>query len=134
MLTGVTGTAGFRGTFKGGVESAGFAPSGAAVASGVAVSGADTGFVAGVLFTIAEVTERRIPTKERPSEVKKKRAAQMAVNLLKKVTAPRPPNALVAAPPPRAAPIPASFPGCSKMTKIMNTQRKTCTIVTKVSM
>ncbi len=47
---------------------------------------------------------------------------------------PRPPNALVAAPPPRAAPMPASLPGCSRMTKIMNTQRMTCTIVKKVSM
>jgi hypothetical protein len=71
------------------------------------------------------VTELRTPTKERPSEVRKKSPAQIAVSLLRKVTAPRPPNAEVAAPPPRAAPIPASFPGWRRMTKIMKTHSTT---------
>jgi len=88
-----------------------------------------TGFVTGS----PETTEVRRPTKDRPSEVRKNRPAHTAVTLERNVTAPRPPKALVAAPPPRAAPIPASLPGCSRMTKIMNTHSRTCTIVKKVS-
>jgi hypothetical protein len=66
---------------------------------------------AGLGATMLPATDLRRPTKERPSEVMKKAIAQTAVTLPRKVTAPRPPNALVAAPPPKAAPMPASFPG-----------------------
>ncbi len=114
MLTGVLAAGGFFAGFKGGVESAGFASSAELASVGVDVdpdAGAVAGAAAVFLFMMDDVTERRMPTKESPSEVRKKSAAQMAVSLLRKVTAPRPPKADVAAPPPRAAPIPASFPG-----------------------
>lgn len=64
------------------------------------------------------------PTNDKPSEVRKKAIAETAVTLPKKVTAPRPPNAVVAAPPPSAAPMPASFPGCRRITKIMKTHSR----------
>jgi hypothetical protein len=79
------------------------------------------------------VTDPRIPTNDNPNEVRKKSAAHAAVSLLRNVTAPRPPNAEVAAPPPSAAPIPASFPGWRRITKIMKTQSSTWMMVKKVS-
>jgi hypothetical protein len=103
--------------------------------SPVAGAGAGTGCVAGArcLAAARAATDVLIPWKDRVSEVIKKRPAQMAVTRLRKVTAPLPPNALVAAPPPSAAPIPASLPGWRRMTKIMNTQRRTWTEVRKAS-
>jgi hypothetical protein len=86
------------------------------------------------LDTARAATDVFIPWKERASEVRKNSAAQTAVTRLRKVTAPRPPKALVAAPPPSAAPIPASFPGWRRMTNIMNTQRKTWRMVRSTSM
>jgi hypothetical protein len=70
-------------------------------------------------------TEPLIPTKDKPSEVRKKIPAHTAVSLLRNVTAPRPPKALVAAPPPSAEPIPASLPGWSRITNIMKMQTRT---------
>jgi hypothetical protein len=111
---------------------------GAAGAAGVGVAEAGAGgaaCVAGVTaFAAARAaTDVLIPWKDRASEVRKKRPAQTAVTRLRKVTAPRPPKALVAAPPPRAAPMPASFPGWRRMTKIMKTHRRTWTAVKKAS-
>jgi hypothetical protein len=60
--------------------------------------------------------------------------AQTAVTLDRNVTAPRPPNAEVAAPPPSAAPMPASFPGWRRITNTMNTHSTTWMMVKKVSM
>lgn len=83
---------------------------------------------------IPAATELRSPTKDKPSAVMKKPIAHTAVTLERKVTAPRPPKALVAAPPPKAAPMPASFPGCRRITKIMKTHKRTWTIETKINM
>ena len=110
-----------------GAAAAGAAEPGAGAATGAC-------FAAAAFVAMLLVTEPRTPTNDRPSDVRKNSPAQTAVSLLRKVTAPRPPNADVAAPPPSAAPIPASFPGWRRITKIMKTQSRTWMTVKKATM
>jgi len=132
------------GSLLAGTESMAFGPSGATVGAGGAGSPVFT-VAASASFALASAsafalsasccclvtsdepctTERLSPTSDSPSEVEKKATAQTAVSLPRKVTAPRPPKAVVAAPPPSAEPMPASFPGCSRMTRIMKTHSRT---------
>ena len=110
---------------------------GVAAGAGAAEPGAGAAgavFAAAAAFAMLAVTEPRTPTNDRPSDVRKNSPAHTAVSLLRKVTAPRPPNADVAAPPPSAAPIPASFPGWRRITKIMKMQSRTWTMVKKTTM
>src|SRR5262249_45400202 len=122
---GAGAAAGARGAGAPEPAGAGRAPPGA--------GGAGAGFAADFVTTLL-VTELRTPTKDSPSDVRKNRPAHTAVSLLRNVTAPRPPKAEVAAPPPSAAPMPASFPGWRRMTKIMKTHSRTWMAVKKTSM
>jgi hypothetical protein len=103
----------------------------------VAGAGAGCCFAAAAAAAAADTlfaTDDLNPTNDNPSDVRKNNPAQIVVTFDRNVTAPRPPNAEVAAPPPSAAPMPASFPGWRRITNTMKMQSRMWRMVKKVSM